>query len=120
MKSVIYSVVAIFTFVCFALAQQAPDSVANDSNPSSLQLRAQREPNNTVTLTWRGDPTSPAFIIYESIGLHGTYRAIVTVGPNVQSYSLSGLGGGIPYMFKVCDYLDPQTCSNEVRVRFPR
>lgn len=92
MKSVIYSVVAIFTFVCFALAQQAPDSVAYDSNPSSLQLRAQKGTNNTVTLTWRGDPTSPGFIIYESIGPHGTYRAIVAVGPHVQSYSLS-LGG---------------------------
>ena len=40
MKSITYSVVAIFTLVCFALAQQAPDSVAYDSNPSSLQLRA--------------------------------------------------------------------------------
>ena len=54
MKSIIYSVVAIFTLVYFALAQQAPDSVAYDSNPSSLQLRAQRETNNTVILTWRG------------------------------------------------------------------
>jgi hypothetical protein len=56
MKSIIYLVVAIFTLVCFAQAQQAPDSVsvAYDSNPSSLQLRAQKGTNNTVTLTWRG------------------------------------------------------------------
>jgi len=70
MKSIIYSVVAIFTLVCFAQAQQAPDSVsvAYDSNPSSLQLRAQTGPNNSVTLTWRGgDPISPGFTIYESI-----------------------------------------------------
>ena len=53
MKSIIYSVVAIFTLVCFALAQQAPDSVAYNSNPSSLQLRAQTGPNNSVILTWR-------------------------------------------------------------------
>ena len=67
MKSIIYSVAAMFMVVCFALAQQAPDSVANDSNPSSFQLRAQTGTNNTVTLTWRGDPTSPGFIVYESI-----------------------------------------------------
>ena len=60
MKSLIYSVAAIFTLACFALAQQAPDLAAWDSDPSSLQLRAQRGPNNTVTLTWRGDSTSPA------------------------------------------------------------
>ncbi len=41
MKSIIYSVVAIFTLVCFALAQQAPDSAAYDSSPWSLHLRAQ-------------------------------------------------------------------------------
>jgi hypothetical protein len=119
MKSIIYSVVAIFTLVCFALAQQAPDSVADDSNPSSLQLRAQRETNNTVLLTWRGDPTSPGFIVYESIR-HGYYTAIATVGPNVVSYTQSGLSDGVPYFFKVCDLLYPQTCSNEVLVRFPR
>jgi hypothetical protein len=119
MKSIIYSVVAIFTLVCFALAQQAPDSVAYDSNPSSLQLRAQTGTNNTVILTWRGDPTSPGFIIYESIR-HGYYTAIATVGPNVVSYTESGLSDGVPYFFKVCDLLYPQTCSNEVRVRFPR
>ena len=120
MKSIIYSVVAIFTLVCFALAQQAPDSVAYDSNPSSLQLRAQTGPNNSVTLTWRGgDPTSPGFTIYESIR-HGPYIVIATVGPNVVSYSQSGLSGGIPYFFWVCDLLYPRTCSNEVRVRFPR
>ena len=97
MKSIIYSVVAIFTLVCFAQAQQAPDSVsvAYDSNPSSLQLRAQTGPNNSVTLTWRGDPTSPGFTVYESIGHHGTYRAIVTVGPNVQSYTQSGFAVGV-------------------------
>ena len=120
MKSMIYSVVAIFTLVCFALAQQAPDSVAYDSNPSSLQLRAQTGPNNTVTLTWRGEPTSPGFTVYESIGHHGTYFVIATVGPNVQSYTQSGFAVGVPYFFKVCDRLDPQTCSNEVRVRFPQ
>ncbi len=120
MKSIIYSVVAIFTFVCFALAQQAADSVAYDSNPSSLQLRAQTGPNNTVTLTWRGgDPTSPGFTIYESIR-HGYYIVIATVGPNSVSYTQSGLLGGVPYIFKVCDLLEPQTCSNEVLVRFPR
>jgi hypothetical protein len=119
MKSIIYSVVAIFTLVCFALAQQAPDSVAYDSNPSSLQLRAQTGSNNTVILTWRGDPNSPGFITYESIR-HGYYTAIATVGPNVVSYTQTGLSGGVPYFFKVCDLLYPQTCSNEVRVRFPR
>ena len=122
MKSIIYSIVAIFTLVCFALAQQTPDSVsvAYDPNPSSLQLRAQTGPNNTVRLTWGGDPTSPGFTVYESIGHHGTYIAIVTVGRNVQSYTQSGFAGGVPYMFKVCDLLDPRTCSNEVLVRFPR
>jgi len=119
MKSIIYSVVAIFTLVCFALAQEAPDSVAYDSNPSSLQLRAQRETNNTVLLTWRGDPTAAGFTIYEST-LPGHYTLIATVGPNVVSYTASGLLGGVPYTFKVCDLLDPQICSNEVRVRFPR
>ena len=119
MKSIICSVVAIFTLVWFALALQAPDSVAYDSNPSSLQLRAQTGPNNTVTLSWRGDPTSPGFTIYESIGRHGTYFLIATVGPNVTSYTQSGFAVGVPYSFKVCDLLDPQTCSNEVRVRFP-
>jgi hypothetical protein len=120
MKSIIYSVVAIFTLVCFAQAQQAPDSVAYDSNPSSLQLRAQTGTNNTVTLTWRGgDPTSPGFIIYESIR-QGYWTAIGIVGPNVVSYTATGLSGGVPYFFKVCDLLAPQTCSNEVRVRFPR
>jgi hypothetical protein len=120
MKSIICSVVAILTLVCFALAEQAPYSVSvdYDSNPSSLQLRAQTEPNNTVLLTWRGDPTSPSFTIYESIG-QGHYTAIAAVGPNVLSYTQSGFGVGVPYFFKVCDLLDPQTCSNEVRVRFP-
>ena len=121
MKSIIYSVVATFTLVWFALAQQAPYSVSveYDSNPSSLQLRAQTGPNNTVTLSWRGDPTSPSFTIYESIG-QGHYTAIAAVGPNVQSYTVSGLGVGVPIYFRVCDALNPQTCSNEVRVRFPR
>ena len=121
MKGIIYSVVAIFTLVCFAQAQQAPDSVsvAYDSNPSSLQLRAQTGTNNTVTLTWRGDPTSPGFIVYEGIR-HGPYIVIATVGPNEVSYSESGLLGGVPYIFKLCDFLEPQTCSNEVLVRFPR
>jgi hypothetical protein len=119
MKSIIYSVVAIFTLICFAPAQQARDSVAYDSNPSSLQLRAQTGTNNTVTLTWRGDPTSPGFIVYESIR-QGYYTVIATVGPNVVSYTVTGLSGGVPYFFKVCDLLEPQTCSNEVLVRFPR
>jgi hypothetical protein len=119
MKSIIYSVVAIFTLVCSAMAQQAADSVAYDSNPSSLQLRAQTEPNNTVLLTWRGDPASPGFTIYESTR-QGYWTEIATVGPNVVSYTESGLSSGVPYFFKVCDLLYPQTCSNEVRVRFPR
>jgi hypothetical protein len=119
MKSIIYSVIAIFTLVCFALAQQAPDSVVYDSNPSSLQLRAQTGTNNTVTLTWRGDPTSPGFTVYDSMR-QGYWTMIATVGPNVVSYTESGLMGGVPYFFKVCDFLYPQTCSNEVRVRLPR
>ena len=119
MKSIIYSIVAIFALVCFAQAQQAPDSVPYDSTASSLQLRAQKGTNNTVTLTWRGDPSSPGFILYESIG-HGPYAVIAQVGSNVVSYTLSGLSGGVPYIFKLCDLLDPQTCSNEVRVRLPR
>jgi hypothetical protein len=117
MKTMIYSIVAIFTLVCFALAQQAPDSVAYDSNPLSLQLRAQTRPDNTVLLTWRGDPTSPGFTIYRSIG-PGHYSVLVTVGPNVQEYTYCCIGGGVLY-FRVCDRLDPQTCSNEVRVRLP-
>ena len=119
MKSITYSVVAIFTLLSFALAQQAPDSVTYDSNSSSLQLRAQTGPNNTVTLTWRGDPTSPGFTLYESIW-HGPYTVIATFNRNVTSYNVSGLLGGVPYIFKLCDLLDPQTCSNEVLVRFPR
>jgi hypothetical protein len=119
MKSIIYSVIAIFTLVCFALAQQAPDSVAYDSNPSSLQLRAQIGPNNTVTLSWRGDPTSSGFTIYESTR-PGYYTVIATVGPNTVSYSESGLSGGVRYIFWLCDLLEPQTCSNQVLVRFPR
>ena len=119
MKSIIYSVVAIFTLICSTMAQQAPDSVPQDSNPSSLQLRAQTGPNNSVTLTWRGDPTSPGFTVYKSIR-HGPYIVIATVGPNVVSYSESGFAVGIPYIFKLCDFLEPQTCSNEVLVRFPR
>jgi len=118
MKSIIYSVVAIFTLVCFALAQEAPDSVAYDSNPSSLQLRAQRETNNTVLLTWRGDPTAAGFTIYEST-LPGHYTLIATVGPNVTEFTYCCIGSGALY-FRVCDLLDPQTCSNEVRVRLPR
>jgi hypothetical protein len=119
MKSMIYSVVAIFTLVWFALAQQAPDSVPYDSTPSSLQLRARTGPNNTVLLHWRGDPTSPGFTVYESIR-HGPFIVIATVGPNTVRYIQSRLPGGIPYLFRVCDLLDPQTCSNEVLVRFPR
>jgi len=120
MKSTIYSVVAIFTLVGFALAQQAPDPVEYDPNPSSLQLRAQVGPDNTVLLTWRGDPTSPGFTIYKAIGHHGTYVAIATVGPNVQEFTYCCIGGGVSYIFRVCDRLDPVTCSNEVRVRVPR
>ena len=119
MKSIIYSVVATFTLVCFALAQQAPDSVAYGSNPSSLQLRAQTGTNNTVILTWRGDPTSPGFTVYESIR-QGYYTVIASFGPNVVAYTDSGLMGGVPYIYKLCDFLEPQTCSNEVLVRFPR
>lgn len=119
LKRIIYPVVAIFTLACSALPQQAPESIAYDYNPSSLQLRAQTGTNNTVTLTWRGEPTSPGFIVYESIR-QGPYIVIATVGPNVVSYSESSLSGGVPYIFKVCDLLEPQTCSNEVLVRFPR
>jgi hypothetical protein len=119
MKSMIYSVVAIFTLVCLAVAQQAPDSVAYDSNPSSLQLRAQIGPNNTVTLSWRGDPTSPGLTIYESTQ-PPYYVVIATVGPNVVGFTEGGLSNGVTYFFKVCDFLEPQTCSNEVRVRLPR
>jgi hypothetical protein len=118
MKSMIYSVVAIFTLLCSTMAQQAPDSVPQDSNPLSLQLRAQTEPDTTVLLTWRGDPTSPSFTIYRSIG-PGHYAAFVTVGPNVQEYTYCCIGGGVVLYFRVCDGLDPQTCSNEVRVRLP-
>lgn len=117
MKSMTYPVVTIFTLACFALAQQAPDSVAYNSNPSSLQLRARLGPDNTVLLSWRGDPTSPGFTIYRSVG-PGHYKAFVTVGPNVTEYSYCCIGGGVLY-FRVCDRLDPQTCSNEVRVRLP-
>jgi hypothetical protein len=121
MKSIIYSVVAIFTLVCFALAQQVPYSVSveYDSNPSSLQLRAETEANNTVLLTWRGEPTSPGFTVYESMR-QGYWTVIATVGPNAVSYTATGLSGRVPYFFKVCDLLYPQTCSNEVLVRFPR
>ena len=119
MKSITYSIVAIFTLVCFAQAQHAPDSVAYDSNPSSLQLRAQTGTNNTVTLTWRGDPTSPGFTIYRGIW-HSALTPIATVGPNVAEFTYCCIGGGVSYIFKVCDLLDPQTCSNEVLVRFPR
>ena len=120
MKSLIYSVVATFTFVCFAWAQQPPDSVGYDTNPASLQLRAQTGPNNSVTLTWRGgDPASPGFTIYESTQ-PPFYVVIATVGPNVTSFTEGGLSDGIPYFFWVCDLLDPRTCSNQVRVRFPR
>ena len=118
MKSSIYSAIAMFTLVWFALAQQAPESVAYDSNPSSLQLRAQTGPNNTVILTWRGEPTSPGFTVYVSVG-PGHYTAIATVGPNVTEFTYCCIGSGALY-FRVCDLLDPQTCSNEVRVRLPR
>jgi hypothetical protein len=117
MKRILYVVVAIFTLLCFALAQPTP--VAYDSDPSSLHLRAQKGADNTVTLTWRGDPTSPGFTIYQSMR-QGYYVAIATVGANTVSYSESGLVSGVPYFFKVCDLLDPQTCSNDVLVRFPR
>ena len=119
MKSITYSVVAIFTLVCFALAQQAPDSVAYDSNPSSLQLRARTGPDNTVILSWRGDPSSPGFTVYRSIG-PGHYMVIATVGPNVTEFTYCCIGGGVSHIFRVCDRLDPVTCSNEVRVRVPR
>ena len=119
MKSITYPVVTIFTLACFALAQQAPDSVAYNSNPSSLQLRARQEPNNTVILTWKGDPTSPGFNIYESIGDPYHFAAIITVG-HVQSCTLPGFGCAVPIYFRVCDRLDPQTCSNDARVRCPR
>jgi hypothetical protein len=117
MKSIICSVVAIFTLVRFALAQQTPDSV--DSNPASLQLRAQAGPNGTALLTWRGDQTSPGFTVYRSIGHHGTFTLIATVRPNVTEFTYCCIGGGVPYSFKVCDLLDPQTCSNQARVRSP-
>ena len=121
MKSIIYSVVAIFTLVWFALAQQAPDSVsvAYDSNPLSFQLRAQTGPNNTVTLSWRGDPNPVGYSVQQSIG-PGHYVMIAVVPPNAVSYTAKGLSGGVTYFFKVCDGLDGQICSNEVRVRFPR
>jgi hypothetical protein len=119
MKSIICSVVIIFTLVSFALAQEAPEPVAYDSNPSSLHLRAQTGANNTVILTWRGEPTSPGFKIYQSIW-HGPYAMVAIVGPNAVSYVEAGLVGGVPYTFKVCDVLEPETCSNEVLVRFPR
>ena len=119
MKSTIYSVVAIFTLVGFALAQQAPDPVEYDPNPSSLQLRAQVGPDNTVLLTWRGDPTSPGFTIYRGIW-HSALTLIATVGPNVTEFTYCCIGGGVSYIFRVCDRLDPVTCSNEVRVRVPR
>ena len=119
MKSIIYSVVAIFTLVCLALAQQVPDSVAYDSNPSSFQLRAQTGTNNMVTLAWRGDPNSVGYSVQQSIG-PGHYVMVAVVGPNVVSYAATGLLGGVTYFFKVCDGLDRQFCSNEVRVRLPR
>jgi hypothetical protein len=119
MKSMIYSVVATSTFVCSTMAQQAPDSVPQDSNPLSLQLMAQTEPDSTVLLTWRGDPTAPGFTIYRAIGYHGTFTLIASVGPNVTEFTYCCFAGGVLF-FKVCDYLDPQTCSNEVRVRLPR
>src|SRR5215216_5738017 len=97
------------TLVRFAWAQQTPNSFAYDSNPSSFQLRAQTGPNNTVTLTWRGgDPSSPGFTLCESIG-PGHYVVIATVGPNVVSYSVSGLAGRVPYFAEVCDLLEPRT-----------
>src|SRR6516225_6331723 len=110
MKTMIYSVVAIFMLVCFAPAQRAP----HDSDTSSLQLRAQTGLNNTVTLFWRGDPTAPGFTIYESIQ-PPAYVVIATVGRNEVSFTEGGLFGGITYYFWLCDDLDPRTCSNQVR-----
>ena len=105
--------------VCFVLAQQAPDSIAYDSKPAALQLRAQTGPNGAVLLTWRGDPTSPGFTIYRGIW-HSALAPIATAGPNVTAFTYCCIGGGVSYVFEVCDRLDPQTCSNEVRVRLPR
>jgi hypothetical protein len=120
MKRIIYSVVATFTLVCFALAQQAPDSIANDSNASSFQLRAQVGPNNTAILTWRGDPNSVGYTVQQSIGDPEHYVMVAVVGSNSVSYAATGLLGGVTYFFKVCDGLDRQFCTNEVRVRIPR
>ena len=114
MKSVTYSVVAIFTLVCFALAQQAPDPVEYDPNPSSLQLRAQVGPDNTVLLTWRGDPTSPGFTIYRGIW-HSALAPIAAVGPNVTEFTYCCIGGGVSYIFRVCDRLDLVTGSGGPR-----
>jgi hypothetical protein len=120
MKSIIYSVVVIFTLVCITLAQQAPDSVAYDSNPSSLQLRAQKGTNNTVTLTWRGEPTSPGFGIYESTR-QGYWTEIAIVGPNVASYTQSGLLDGVTYFLRCVTYFIPRPalmrCACDSRTR---
>ena len=104
----------------YANSHSHGNSYANrDGDTGPLQLRAQVAPDNTVLLTWRGDPASPGFTIYKAIGHHGTYVAIATVGPNVQEFTYCCIGGEVLF-FRVCDRLDPQTCSNEVRVRLPR
>jgi hypothetical protein len=73
-----------------------------------------------VILTWRGDPNSVGYAVLQSIGDPEHFVMLAVVAPNAVSYTATGLLGGVTYFFKLCDSLEPQTCSNQVRVRLPR
>lgn len=60
---------------------------------------------NQVTLTWQDNSSDElGFQIERKTGPGGTYRQIATVGPNVTSYTDTGLRKGTTYYYRARAY----------------
>ena len=58
-----------------------------------------------VTLSWQDTSSNElGFKIERKTGPGGTYRQIATVGPNITSYTDTGLGKGTTYYYRVRAY----------------
>jgi hypothetical protein len=58
-----------------------------------------------ITLTWQDNSSDElGFKIERKIGQEGTYRQIATVGPNVTSYTDTGLRKGTTYYYRARAY----------------
>ena len=67
-------------------------------NPPTMTSRVRSD--SSATLQWKKVSGATGYKVYEKVG-NGSYRAVMTMGPNATSYSCSGLNKGTAYRFYV-------------------